>query len=120
MLPAGRLRHRLRLQRLEVGHELDSDGEEDSDGAIVEQWVDAFSRPVPAEITPLSGRDLIAAQAVQSKVTHRIRVRFHPSIGPTMRGVCGGTIYSIEAVSPDPGSGRRWLTLFCASGVNEG
>ena len=37
-----------------------------------------------------------------------------------MRGLHRGVIYTIEAVIPDPESGREHLTLLCTSGVNEG
>lgn len=75
---------------------------------------------MPAEILPLSGRELIAADAVQTKVTARIRVRYHESYKARMRGVHRGTIYNIEAVVPDQQSGTHWLMLQCSTGVNNG
>lgn len=110
MAAAGRLRHIVELQ--ELVNELDSDG------TTVSTWLH-FSME-RAEISPLSGRELIAARAVQAKVNTRIVMRFRPFVVPTMRVLHGSTIYDIEAVIPDPDSGRRWLTLLCSSGVNEG
>jgi SPP1 family predicted phage head-tail adaptor len=109
---AGRLRHRVTFESLTVV--LDSDGAQD------EAWVDAFGMPISAEIEPLSGRELIAAQAVQSKVSVRIKVRYRTGFLASMRAVHRGTIYNIEAVVPDPDSGIRGITLLCSTGVNEG
>lgn len=113
MLPAGRLRHRVTFEELVT--------DQDSDGAMVPTWVPfGDGLPLPAEIVPLSGRELIAAQAVQSKVTERIRVRYRPGFRASMRAVHRETIYNILAVIPDPDSGIRFVTLLCESGVNEG
>lgn len=107
----GRLRHRVTFEELTV--------ELDSDGAQEEAWV-AVWPPLSAEITPISGRELIAAAATQSKVTTRIKVRYRPGFKPSMRAVHRDTIYNIEAVIPDPDSGIRFCTLLCSSGVNQG
>lgn len=109
---AGRLRHRVDFQRLEVT--------QDSDGAQVELWVNSFPTMISAEIMPLSGRELIAADAVQSKVNTRIRIRYRPGIVASMRVVHRGTYYNIEAAIPDPDSGESYLTLNCTSGDDEG
>lgn len=94
----------------------------DSDGAVVQTWTPAFEvgTRMPADIAPLSGRELIAAAATQSKVTHRIRIRYRDGIDAKMRAVERETVYNIEAVIPDQESGFRWLTLLCTSGVNAG
>lgn len=110
-MQAGRLRHRVTIEELLT--------EQDSDGATVEAWT-PIGPPVSAEIVALSGRELIAAQAVQSKVSTRIRIRYRPGIKPSMRVVHRDAIYNIEVVIPDMGSGVRSLTLPCTSGVNEG
>jgi SPP1 family predicted phage head-tail adaptor len=112
MLPAGRLRHRVHLQ--EFTSTLDTDG------ANVESWIDSVGRLMPAEIVALSGRELIAAQSIQSRVSSRIRIRYLPGVRAAMRIVHRATIYNIEAVIPDPDSGQRYMTLLCSSGVNEG
>lgn len=94
----------------------------DSDGATVQTWVDAFevNSRMPCEVTALSGGELIAAQAVQSKVTTRLKPRYRPGFSASMRGRLGSTIFNIEAVIPDPDSRIRYVTLLCSSGVNEG
>lgn len=109
---AGKLRHRVFFEEFAVGL--------DSDGAQEESWVPFTDRPLSAEVRAISGGELIAAQAVQSKVTTRIKVRYRPGLRASMRATHRGTVYNIEAVIPDPDSGRRYLTLLCSSGVNEG
>lgn len=111
-IPAGRLRHRVQIEQLVT--------EQDSDGASVETWADAVGCFVPAEIMPLSGRELIAAAAVQAKVSTRIRIRYRAGISPSMRVVHRGILYGVEAVVPDQTSGVRYLTLMCTDGVNQG
>lgn len=110
-MQAGRLRHRVTIEEHIVTL--------DSDGAQETAWV-AIGSPLPAEIVPLSGRELIAAAAVQSKVSTRIVMRWRPGFEPLqhpMRAVHRGTVYSIEAVIRDPISGRHRMILQCSSGV---
>jgi SPP1 family predicted phage head-tail adaptor len=111
-MKAGRLRHRVQFQELIV--------QMDSDGAQEPTWVDIFPALIPADIAALSGRSLIAAQAVQSKVTTRIVVRHRPGLKPSMRVIHRDTTYNIEAIIPDPDSGVHYVSLQCSSGVNEG
>jgi len=93
---------------------------QDADGQPVPTWVDAFPHPLWADIAPLSGGELIAAQAVQSKATTRMKLRYRPGFTAVMRAVYRGTFYNIEAVIPDPKSGIQWVTLLCSSGLNAG
>lgn len=111
-IDAGRLRHRVSIERLVVTL--------DSDGQRVESWDDAFGRLLPAEITPLSGRELVAAAAVQSRVSTRIRIRHRPGITASMRVLHRGRIYVIEAPTEDAASGVDYLTLHCSHGPAEG
>ncbi len=112
-MQSGRLRHRVTIQSMD-------DTINDSDGERTEEWVDAFPEALPAEILPMSGRELIASSATSSKVTTRIIVRYRTGIVASMRVVHRGTYYGIEAVIPDQKTGTQWLTLQCTSGVNEG
>jgi SPP1 family predicted phage head-tail adaptor len=109
---AGVLRHRVTIEQFIT--ELDSEGDR------TEGWEDAFGILIPAEIAPLSGKELIAAAATQSKVATRIRIRYRPGVAPSMRVVHRETYYGIEAVVPDQKSGVRYLTLHCTSGASEG
>lgn len=115
-MQAGRLRHWLTFERQVE--------ELDSDGALVEGWADAFAvnSRMPCDVMPLSGRDLIAAQAVQSEVSVRIKVRYREEgFTSQMRArAVDGTIYNIKAVIPDPESGIRYRTLLASTGLNDG
>lgn len=113
-MEAGTLRHWVTFEVLVV--------EVDSDGAQVETWEPAFdvNPRMPCEVTALSGRELVAAQAVQSKITTRIKVRYRPGFDATIRARLGETVFNIEAIVSDPLSRIRYATLLCSSGVSDG
>lgn len=109
---AGDLRHRILFQKLVPG--VDPETQEPLPGV----WVDVAK--LWAAVTPLSGREFIAAQAVQSEVVGRIVIRYRRDITADMRGIEGGRIYNIHGVLPDLKSGREYLTLPYSEGVNDG
>ncbi len=106
---AGRLRHAVRID-----HRVET---RDAGGAVVTSWAVVCQRD--AELTSLSGRELIAAQAVQSEITARAVIRYTDAITPRMRLVFNGMVYNIQAVLPDP-TFKRYCTLMLAAGVNNG
>lgn len=108
----GRLRHRVDFQIKEVTL--------DSDGAQEVAWVNAFPAMISADIMPLSGKEMVAAAAVQSKVNTRIKIRYRPGIVPTMRILHRSTIFNIESIIPDNNSGIHHLVLNCTNGEDEG
>lgn len=107
---AGRLRHVVSVERqVEVV---------DSNGDHLREW--EYVTSVRAEIKPMSGRELLLAQQVQSNVSVNIVIRYNALVNATMRVKKNGTIYTVQAVIPDPESGNEWMTLQCATGVNDG
>lgn len=102
---AGKLRHRVTLQRKEQT-------QNPLTGAMVTAWVDV--EKVWASVEPLRAREFIAAQAVQSDVSVRITVRYRPGITAAMRLLHDGKTYNITGVLADKDSGREYLTLPCA------
>lgn len=120
VIKAGRLRHWMLFESLVA--------QNDSDGALVEDWVPAFAvnSRMPVELTPLSGRERIAAGAQYSQVTHRMKVRFRPEFeadGFNMRctehrSKAAPVVYAIEAVIPDPDSGFQYVTLLASTGIS--
>ena len=98
-----RLRHRVRIESLTVSR--------DGFGGAIERWQVLHDR-IPAEVVPLSGREFMAAQAVQNAVTARIVIRHVPGLAADMRVLHDERAYNIIAVLPDP-TGRRHLTLMC-------
>lgn len=109
---AGDLRHRIRFQKMVSG--MDPETME----PIEAQWVDVAT--LWAAVNPLSGREFIHAKSVQSEVVGRIVIRYRTDIKAAMRGIEGDRIYNIQAVLPDPKSGREYLTLPYSEGVNDG
>ena len=108
---AGTLRHRMLLQR--------PDFEQNSEtGMLTTVWIDVCK--LWAEIVPLSAREFIAAQSMQSDISARIVIRYRADIDATMRLLHDGKIYNIKGVLTDPVSGREYITLPCSEGINEG
>lgn len=115
---AGRLRHRLTIQRLE--NVADSFGEvQDSNGELMQQWVDVAT--VWGAIEPLSAREFIAAQAEQSKVTGKIIIRYRGDIDSSMRifHAFKGVYYNIEGLLSDKESGLDYITIPISEGVRD-
>lgn len=112
-IQAGKLRHRIEIQHkvtprdpvtLEFGEP---------------EW-QMFAK-VWAQVSPLSARDLIAAQAAQSEATARIVIRYRSGVLPTMRIVYRDEVYSIAGLPlEDPNSGREYLTILVSKGVKDG
>ncbi|MEM8865372.1 MAG: phage head closure protein [Planctomycetota bacterium] len=67
MRPCRSRRHRVTFERE------NRQGGDFGDGTV--SW-DAIEKNVPASIKPLTGRELIVAQQVQSQLTHRITIRW--------------------------------------------
>lgn len=110
----GQLRHRVAIER-------NISTRSGTTGELTESWEPVDE--VWAQISPLSARDFIAAQAVQSQMTARILLRWRNDLTATMRirDVESGVIYSIQGEPlPDNRSGREWLTLLVSTGVNDG
>lgn len=115
-MKAGKLRHRLLFEA--------PTSDVDSDGALADGWVDAFavSPSMPCQVEHLTGRELIAAQAVATAATHRITTRYRDGFSSQQRATdqASGAVYNIEAVLPDDVSGRRYVRLLASSGLNAG
>lgn len=109
---AYRLRHRIRIER-------PSYTQDPITGEMTLAW-ELVADTVPASIEPLSGREFVSAQAVQSAITARIVIRRRPGIDATMRILHRDLIYNIHGVLTDPVSGLEYLTLPCSEGVSDG
>lgn len=110
-IPAGRLRQRIAIQqKIE---------ERDSNGAVIELWQTiAGLESVPAELAPLSTREFIAAQAQQSEVRGRIRIRYRTDLNATMRALHRGLAYEFAGTPfQDAEAGMIWLTIPVQEGV---
>ena len=101
-LAAGKLRHRVRIEEIVTA--------QDSNGDIVQTW-QTYADKLAAAVDPLSARELVQAQAMQSEVSARITIRWLSGVKATMRIVKGSTVYRIHGVLGDKDSGREYLTL---------
>jgi SPP1 family predicted phage head-tail adaptor len=87
-MQSGKLRHRITIH--------DQSESQDSLGQVVVTPAAAFERW--AAIEPLSGRELINAQALQADVTHSVTIRHTPGVGPRMQIQFGSRTFNIGSV----------------------
>lgn len=105
----GSLRHRVTVQ---AGGEVQNP----ETGELSQGWVDEAAG-IPAAIEPVSGREFVAAAALQTRVTTRITIRYRGEMTSKKRLVDEmGKVYGIEAVLPDRKSGLEYQTLMCTEG----
>ncbi len=72
---------------------------------------------MPAKVTFLSAKELVASGAEISKVSARIQIRYDRNINAKMRIRFRGDLYEIEGVIPDNENGLQWLTLVVSKGL---
>jgi SPP1 family predicted phage head-tail adaptor len=111
---SGNLRRRLTFQTRQTT--------QDALGQQSTTWTDAFT--VWGEIDALTGRELIAAQSVQSSVTHTITVRYRPELQipkvvAAMRIVYGARIFDIHAAMNED-ERNRVISILAEEGVSNG
>lgn len=87
-MKAGDLRHRITIQ--------ENRPVKDAEGIVQDSWVDLAT--VWAALKPLSGRELLAAQALQSETTGTLEIRYRAGIKPSQRVIFGGRVLEILAV----------------------
>lgn len=101
-MKAGQLDQRVTVERLVQGY--------DEIGQPVNSWLPIFA--AWAAVEPLVGREYIAAQAAQSEVSTRIRLRYRPGITSADRVIHEDRSYNITSVA-DVHSDHRELVLMC-------
>lgn len=106
---AGKLRHRITLQRRDVT--------QDAFGAPVDTWTDVAT--VYASIDPLKGSQLLAAQAFGNETKAKIIIRYRPGITADMRVVFGAKIYDIHEII-NPGECNVEIHMICSEGLTNG
>ncbi|MFV1944192.1 phage head closure protein [Pseudomonas luteola] len=98
---AGKLNHLLTIQKVQRT--------QDRGGGFVETWVDMGKEW--ASVESISGREYLAAAALQAQTTWKITLRYRDDLLNTMRLVEGSRIYEIEAVLPN--DSLREVVLMC-------
>lgn len=111
MIEAGKLRHRVDFERR-------VDVQDPDTGSVTPTWL-SVAKSVPAAIEPLSAREFIAAQSMQSEVTLRVVVRYRAGLNAAMRLKIGKRILTPHGFLADIDSGRDYLTIPCSEGVSE-
>lgn len=123
-LEAGRLRHRVRLERLDYMYDSQGDVYQDpTTGETPREWQEVAT--VWAAIEPVSAREFVRSQALQSQVTTRLVIRYRDDVDAAMRAVHvrrgrPDVVYNIHGVLADPDSGLEYLTLPCSQGLSDG
>jgi SPP1 family predicted phage head-tail adaptor len=99
----------------------------DTFGQQVTTWSTLLAA-VPAQIEALQGRELVAAQAMNSEITHQITVRYHPLLADH-RKVAGmraiyvnaGVIRIMELLAGiNVDERNRAIQIPCREGLTEG
>lgn len=109
---AGELCHRVVIQRNV------SNDENEYGHAQPANW-QVFLR-LWAKVSPLSAKDLLAAQAAQSQVIARLKIRYRTDIDSTMRVVFRGETYAIDSPAlNDDETGNIYSTFLLSKGVEK-
>lgn len=103
---AGLLRHRVTIESPPTT--------QDSHGQVTGAWVPFVS--CWASISPLAGRELIAARSVESGVSHVVRIRYRSGITSGMRVNFDGRYFNIIAVR-NLDERNRETVLDCEEGL---
>ena len=98
----GSLRYRVNL---EARQRTPEDG-----GAAVRSWLPVGS--LFAQIHPVSGREIVAADGTAGRVSHEVTVRYSADVQAGMRFVEGARVLLIHSAI-DVGARRRWLKCLC-------
>jgi SPP1 family predicted phage head-tail adaptor len=111
-LKAGELRHRVSFQS-KTGTPVP-----DGYGGSAVPWVD-FATNIAASIVPTTGRELLAAQAVQNESRFTITTRYVAGIIPAMRIVFGTRVFNILDTS-NLDERNKELQFSCSEGLTQG
>lgn len=103
-IAAGRLRHRIQFQRPTLPQDTTS-------GDVAPPTWTVFADDVPAEWTPLSVTEFIAAQAKESQIVARVLIRSMAGLTPDMRILYAGVYYDPAGFLADNDSGQEYFTI---------
>lgn len=73
-----------------------------------------------ASVEPLSGRELIAAQAANSVATHKISMRYAAGVTTAMRVKYGSRFFNIVSPPRNVGEMGREMVFEAEEGLNNG
>lgn len=107
---AGAMDQRVIIQQRATG--LDAHGQEST------TWQDLAT--VWARVTPLRGRDFIAAAQMQATFDARVHIRYRTDVTAGMRLMWGAQPLELVGAPVDVDGGRHTLELMCVHGVRAG
>lgn len=115
----GDLRRRVSIQLRSTG--IDSYGQQQT------TWADLLAN-VPCDIQSLSGRELLAAQAVNAEISHTVMVRYHASLADPVAVAAMRIVYVNASVTRlfniasaiNVDERNRTIELWAAEGLNQG
>lgn len=107
---AGQLNQRVQLQQRAAA--------ENNLGEAAGAWADVGG-PLWAKVEPLSGREFLAAGALQQPVDTRFVIRHRPGVTPSLRLVWKSQPYDIVSALPVDG-GIEWIEIMATAGVRDG
>ena len=91
----------------------------DEDGFPIEGGWSEYKK-LWAKVTPLSAKDLIAAQADQSEVVARMKIRYRTDIDTEMQVVWKGRVFSIKSQALDDNEDSyTYCTFLLGQGVEK-
>lgn len=113
-LRSGSLNRRIQIQQRSTS--------QDTFGDQAQTWTTIAT--VWGEISPLSGRELMSAQSVQSEITHQITVRYqsifaNPKAVTAYRAVYKGRYFNITSCE-NQDERNRIVILSATEGMNQG
>ena len=94
----------------------------DTFGGAPATWTDVAT--VWARIEPITGRELMAAQAISTEVSHRITLRYqaawaNPKSVASYRGIYATRVFNFHA-SMNPGEMNEAISILASEGLNDG
>ena len=85
---AGKLRHRITIQQASETR--------DSHGGVTRTWITQANRW--GQVMPLRGQEMLMAQQMDSRITHRIKLRYYFKADATFRILHKGRVLNIVSV----------------------
>jgi SPP1 family predicted phage head-tail adaptor len=89
-------------------------GVADASGGQTQEWLDVSM--CFAQISPISGREQLKGDQIESPLTHRVTIRYRAGLLPKMRVVYGARLFNIRAIK-NLEERNVWLELMCEEGV---
>lgn len=110
-MKAGKFPHRIRIETFTETQNQDT-------GHIIKDWTEFVT--LWGKLEPLSTKDILQAQAINSTMSARCKIRFSSKssqIDSTMRVLFRNRYWKIDGEPmPDNQSGLEWITLNLAQG----